>query len=50
MYLLVYVDGIFVVGSDIGRSETEAYLKTNYNMTVAERPKDFLSFEVNYER
>ena len=50
MYLLVYVDDILVAGSDIGRSETEAYLKTNYNMTVAGRPKDFLGFEVNYVR
>ena len=29
LYLLVYVDDILVAGSDTGRSETEAYPKTN---------------------
>ena len=46
----MYVDDIFVAGSDIGRSETEAYLKTDCSMRIAGRPKGFLDFEVNYIR
>ena len=50
MYLLVYVDDILVVGTDAGRRETAEYLKENYNMTEAGRPRDFLGFEVDYVR
>ena len=46
----VYVDDILVAGTAIGRRETAEYLKENYNMTEAGRPKDFLGFELEYVR
>ena len=50
MYLLVYVDGILVAGTDAGRRETAEYVKENYNMVEAGRPKDVLGSEADYVR